>query len=118
MLKKQRYVFKFLNEVAENKLETKMKDYYLGELLSNTDALEKLNQRLSSLSKRDARDIKYHLTYHLTDGQTPKLSEEQVQQSLKELDAVEIEGMRIPEAITDETYAYFVRAMYNIVQKL
>lgn len=78
MLRKQRFVFRFLNEVAENKSESKVQDYYLGELLSNTDALEKLNQRLSALSRREPRDIKYHLTYHLSDGQTPKLSEEQV----------------------------------------
>lgn len=76
MLRKQRVVFKFLNEIAEDKSEAKVKDFYLGELLSNTDALEKLNQRLSTLSKREPREIKYHLTYHLSEDPTPKIPEQ------------------------------------------
>ena len=119
MLRKQRSVFRFLNEIAEKKSEATIQDYYLGELLSNTDALEKLNARLSSLSKREPRNISYHLTYHLTENQTPKVSENQIQQSLRELDSVEIgEDSRLPESIADSNYEQFVGAMYDIVQKL
>lgn len=103
-LTKQRRVYKFFQDLCKAE---ESQDYYLGALFSAHPVLKELASRLDGLEKiRDAPQITYKLTYHLSDSNFKKeVDDTEIAAELAQLEQFNAdEKVKLPNEITDDNY--------------